>query len=220
MTEHEAKAKYITTSQLRERWGNCSQMTIERKIKSDENFPKSYNFLRIRMFDLAEIEAYERTAARERDRKRAASRSPRRSRDEARIYPPRLTDDRHRCAASEIKGPSHVIDGDTVIVGSTHVRLRGVDAADMNTDLGRAAKIIMETIVGDGPLTCFTTGEKTYRRDVGFCFTPDGTDINREIIEQGAALSCPRYDARYLQFEQADALAVQPRATYCMRTRP
>ena len=89
----------------------------------------------------------------------------------------------------------------------------------MNTDLGRAAKVVMETIVNGGPLTCTLTGEKTWKREVGFCFTADGTDINREIIVQGAALACPRYDARYVEFEQPDAVATQQRAPYCIRRR-
>jgi endonuclease YncB( thermonuclease family) len=53
-----------------------------------------------------------------------------------------------------------------------------------------------------GNLTCrLTTGEKTHRREVGYCFTADGVDINQAIIAQGAALACPRFDARYVQFE-------------------
>jgi hypothetical protein len=43
-------------------------------------------------------------------------------------------------------------------------------------------------------------------------------DINQAIIASGAALACPHYDARYLQYEQADALAAQSRAPYCERT--
>ena len=40
-------------------------MTIERKLKQDPTFPRPYYFTRIRTFDLADIEAYERAAARE-----------------------------------------------------------------------------------------------------------------------------------------------------------
>jgi len=40
--------------------------------------------------------------------------------------------------------------------------------------------------------------------------------INREIIEQDAALARPRFDSRHVEFEQADALEVQPRASYCL----
>jgi endonuclease YncB( thermonuclease family) len=120
-------------------------------------------------------------------------------------------------SASEITGPAYVVDGDTVDVAGTRIRLKGVDAAERGTDLGEAARVVMQVIIGDGILTCHLTGEKTHRREVGFCFLPDGTDINRAIIEHGAALACPRYDARYVSFEQADQIAVQPRAHYCSR---
>src|SRR5262245_33255678 len=35
--------------------------------------------------------------------------------------------------------------------------------------------------------------------------------------QTGAALPCPRYDARYMKFETEAALAEQPRASYCIR---
>jgi endonuclease YncB( thermonuclease family) len=56
--------------------------------------------------------------------------------------------------------------------------------------------------------------KKTRRREVGDCTTANGIDINQAIIAQGAALACPRYDTRYLPFEQAAALAAQPRSPY------
>jgi endonuclease YncB( thermonuclease family) len=115
-----------------------------------------------------------------------------------------------------ISGPSRVIDGDTVVVAGTHVRLKGVDAAELGTPLGEDAKAVMQGIVS-GILTCQLTGEHTWKREVGYCFTANGTDINREIIEMGVALACPRYDTRYVQFEQAEALAVQPRSPYCVK---
>ena len=75
---------------------------------------------------------------------------------------------------------------------------------------------MMATLV-TGTLTCRLTGEKTHRREVGYCTTANGTDINRAIIAQGAALACPRYDDRYVPFEQAAALAAQPRSSYCVK---
>ena len=118
-------------------------------------------------------------------------------------------------AASTINGPARVIDGDTVVVNGVHVRLKGVDAAELGTTLGENAKAVMIGIV-TGELTCRLTGEKTWRRDVGYCFTSDGVDINQAIIAQGAALACPRYDTRYVPFEQAAALAAQARSSYCI----
>ena len=54
----------------------------------------------------------------------------------------------------------------------------------------------MIDIVGDAELTCVLTGEKTYRREVGYCFTSDGVDINQSDHRLGVcagmpALRCP-----------------------------
>ena len=119
-------------------------------------------------------------------------------------------------AAATISGLARVIDGDTVVVAGTRVRLKGIDAAELGTARGENARRVMAMLV-TGSLTCRLTGEKTYSREVGYCTTANGTDINRAIIAQGAALACPRYDDRYVQFEQAEALAAQPRASYCVR---
>jgi endonuclease YncB( thermonuclease family) len=118
-------------------------------------------------------------------------------------------------SSTTISGPARVVDGDTVVVAGTRVRLKGVDAAELGTARGESARRAMVALV-TGPLTCRLTGEKTYDREVGYCFTSDGTDINRAIIAQGAALACPRYDDRYVRYEQASALAAQPRAVYCV----
>ena len=119
-------------------------------------------------------------------------------------------------ALPTISGPARVIDGDTVVVAGIHVRLKGVDAAELGTERGENARRVMTKIV-TGKLTCRLTGEKTHRREVGYCTTDERIDINRAIIAQGAALACPRYDDRYVPFEQAAALAAQPRSSYCVK---
>jgi endonuclease YncB( thermonuclease family) len=118
--------------------------------------------------------------------------------------------------APTISGSARVIDGDTVVVAGTTVRLKGVDAAELGTARGEDARRVMDRLV-NGRLTCRLTGEKTHGREVGYCATADGTDINLAIIAQGAALACPRYDDRYVPFEQAAALAAQPRSSYCVK---
>ena len=59
--------------------------------------------------------------------------------------------------------------------------------------------------------------KKTHRREVGYCTTANGIDINQAIIAQGAALACPCYDTRYVPFEQAAALAAQSRSSFCAK---
>lgn len=121
-----------------------------------------------------------------------------------------------KTTTATISGPARIIDGDTVVVGTAHVRLKGVDAAEMGTPRGDAARLAMIGIVGSGPLTCSLTGEHTYKREVGYCFTDKGVDINRAIVESGAALACPRYDTRYQRYETAAAIKAQERAPYCI----
>src|SRR4051812_25677403 len=85
----------------------------------------------------------------------------------------------------QVSGPAFVVDGDTVVVDGTTVRLKGVDAAERGTALGENATRRMRAMV-PGALVCDLTGEKTWGREVGFCRTPAGVDINREIIRVGA----------------------------------
>ena len=117
---------------------------------------------------------------------------------------------------TSVSGPARVVDGDTVVVAGTRVRLKGVDAAELGTPRGENARRVMATLV-TGTLTCRLTGEKADGREVGYCTTAGGSDINRAIIAQGAALACPRYDTRYVPFEQEAALAAQPRSSYCVK---
>jgi predicted DNA-binding transcriptional regulator AlpA len=54
--------KYLTVAQLCERWGNRSFMFIERKLRTDKNFPRPMRLGgRLRLFDEDAIEAYERS---------------------------------------------------------------------------------------------------------------------------------------------------------------
>ena len=53
--------KFLTTAQLRERWGSCSHMFIERRLAGDPGFPQPIKLGgRMRLWDVDEVEAYER----------------------------------------------------------------------------------------------------------------------------------------------------------------
>jgi endonuclease YncB( thermonuclease family) len=86
-----------------------------------------------------------------------------------------------------ISGPARVIDGDTVVVASPTVRLKGVDAAEMGTERGEAARRAMTRIV-TGALTCRLTGEKTWGREVGYCTTAAVIDALQLGPHSGQAL--------------------------------
>jgi predicted DNA-binding transcriptional regulator AlpA len=53
--------KYLTAIQLRQRWGGCSHMFIERRLASDPDFPRPIKLGgRKRLFALDQVEKYER----------------------------------------------------------------------------------------------------------------------------------------------------------------
>ena len=54
--------RYLSTNQLRERWGNCSHMLIVRRVQDDPSMPRPIKLgKRVNFFDLEEIERYERS---------------------------------------------------------------------------------------------------------------------------------------------------------------
>jgi hypothetical protein len=60
-TDPRHNKKYLTAKQLSSRWGDCSLMFIERRLKNDPRMPRPMKFTqRLRLFDLDQIEAYER----------------------------------------------------------------------------------------------------------------------------------------------------------------
>jgi endonuclease YncB( thermonuclease family) len=111
-----------------------------------------------------------------------------------------------------LSGPARVIDGDTVVVASrsTPERCRCRRARDSARRERQARSGRARHWSADLPIN----RRKNHGREVGCCSTSNGVNINQAIIASGAALACPRYDVRYLPYEQAAALAAQPRSVY------
>jgi len=88
----------------------------------------------------------------------------------------------------EISGKCHIIDGDTIIIRGTKVRLAGVDAPELNEPFGQKSKWAMVSICKGQVITARLNGETSHHRLVGTCFLPDGRDIGAELIQQGLAV--------------------------------
>lgn len=121
-----------------------------------------------------------------------------------------------------ILGRAEIIDGDTVALtvrgARVKVRLQGVDAPELDTRAGRAARTALRRIVGNASVRCELTGIQSYDREVGVCFGGDGRDIGAAIIAEGLALDCPRYSGgRYTALETEAARQRLRQAPYCER---
>lgn len=118
-------------------------------------------------------------------------------------------------ASAALASSVTVRDADTIVVDSTPVRLNGVDAPELGTSAGRAAKRWMVTYLRGKDVECELNGERTHDRFVGICYV-DGEDIGAAVIAAGHALDCARYSGgRYRHLETPAAKSRIRRARYC-----
>jgi len=87
-----------------------------------------------------------------------------------------------------ILGRAWVIDGDTIKIGATKIRLAGIDAPELTDPFGQKSKWEMVALCKGMEIRAELTGERSYDRLVATCYLPDGTDIGAELIRRGLAL--------------------------------
>ena len=112
--------------------------------------------------------------------------------------------------AAALSGQPRVIDGDTIDMGKTRVRLHGVDAPESGQSCvasgarwpcGRLATRALARRLGDGQLECEERDRDRYGRIVAVC-RQDGRDINAWLVAEGWALAYRRYSRAYVDEEQ------------------
>lgn len=92
-----------------------------------------------------------------------------------------------------LEGKYHVIDGDTIVIKRTKIRLAGVDAPELDKPWGQKSKWAMVQIVKGQVVTAKLNGERSHDRLVATCYLPDGRDIGAELIGQGLALDWSKF---------------------------
>jgi endonuclease YncB( thermonuclease family) len=99
----------------------------------------------------------------------------------------------------EIAGRVRAIDGDTIVIRRTHIRLLGIDApesdqtcADADNRTWRCGQAATRELIGHiagQTLACATAGFDRYHRVLATCTLPDGADLNAWMVQQGWALA-------------------------------
>lgn len=105
-------------------------------------------------------------------------------------------------------GRLRVIDGDSVRLGDTEIRLAGLDAPELrqtceregqNWDCGQAARSFLAAHIGRKDASCKSQGLDRYGRTLAVCSLA-GQDINAVMVREGMAVSYGGY-----QTEEAEA---------------
>lgn len=94
---------------------------------------------------------------------------------------------------STITGRAYVIDGDTIVVRGIKVRLKAIDAPELNMYGGLKSKWHLVRLTKGKSVTCAFTGELSYDRLVAYCSTSAG-DLGRMMIDAGHAKPIDRFD--------------------------
>ena len=108
-------------------------------------------------------------------------------------------------AAPSIAGVPWIIDGDTLDIHGTRIRLFGIDAPEREQVCDRAgrawrcgesAKRALIRFIGQRAVTCAPRGRDHYGRTVAVC-SIGGADINRWMVAQGRAVAYRHYSDAY-----------------------
>lgn len=110
-----------------------------------------------------------------------------------------------------IVGTASVIDGDTIEIHGTRIRLEGIDAPESrqlcqdasgsNYRCGQRAALYLSDMIAGRRVTCEPTGQDRYGRTLAHCSVA-GQDINGEMVAAGWALAYRRYSTRYVADER------------------
>lgn len=109
-------------------------------------------------------------------------------------------------AGQVLEGHCHVIDGDTIVIAGTHIRLAGIDAPELDQPYGQKAKFAMIALCKGQIVRAILTEGMTYERVVAKCVLPDGTDLSAALVAQGLALDWARFSGgsyRHLELDGA-----------------
>ncbi len=111
---------------------------------------------------------------------------------------------------SAMSGPARVIDGDTIAIGETRIRLEGIDAPETSQlcttatktqwSCGQSAKSELMAITAGKMVRCESSGNDRYGRVLGICWA-GSLELNAEMVRRGFAWAFVRYSSRLVQVE-------------------
>ena len=112
--------------------------------------------------------------------------------------------------AGTLGGPARVLDGDTLKIGGTRIRIDGIDAPESGQicqrggrpwRCGDAATAQMDSLVGGRDVTCEDRGTDRYGRTIGLC-RAGGRDLGSAMVRAGLAMAYTHFSERYVPEER------------------
>jgi len=123
----------------------------------------------------------------------------------------------HKEKYGDVLGTASVIDGDTLEIRGTRIRLHGIDAPESAQlchqngtpwRCGQQAALQLSEFIGRTTISCEHRNTDRYGRIVATCFL-GSQDLNRWMVSEGWALAYRQYSADYIIDEAAAKAAGQ-----------
>ena len=112
--------------------------------------------------------------------------------------------------AVDVTGMPRIVDGDTLTIGATKIRLAGIDAPEtdqvclnankLHWSCGIDARDQLAAHIAGRKINCTPRGVDAYRRTLAICTLAD-EDLNAWMVQQGWALAYVQYSSVYRQAE-------------------
>ena len=113
--------------------------------------------------------------------------------------------------AADLTGVPRVVDGDTLAIGVSKVRLEGIDAPETDQiclnatgarwTCGIEARDQLAAHIAGREISCSSSGIDAYRRTLGICSVA-GEDLNAWMVREGWALAYVNYSSVYVHAEE------------------
>ena len=105
-----------------------------------------------------------------------------------------------------ICGPARIVDGDTLVVRKTQIRLFGVDAPEIEHPYGQKAKWALIGLCKGQQVRAEILETDVHGRTVARCNLPDGRDLSAEMVKLGMAIDWKKFSGGiYRALELPDA---------------
>jgi endonuclease YncB( thermonuclease family) len=107
----------------------------------------------------------------------------------------------HSSSASDLIGRAAVVDGDTLEIHGTRIRLWGIDAPESDQlcrndpvqyRCGQRSANELDAFIASHPVSCVEVDRDQYRRAVSVCSVA-GADLADWLVRNGLALDWPQY---------------------------
>jgi endonuclease YncB( thermonuclease family) len=114
-------------------------------------------------------------------------------------------------AAEPLMGRASVVDGDTIDIHGTRIRLEGIDAPESRQTCkvkdtgevircGQKAAFYLSDMIGEHSVSCTEDGRDRYGRTLAHCEVA-GQDVSASMVRAGWALAFRRYSVEYVPQE-------------------